>query len=467
MANGNIDAHMHIPFALTDHERIPTPRYYDKAFAKLEHDRLWPHVWQMACRLEQINELGDWMEYANLGKSVIIVRTKEGVKAFHNACRHRGVQLAAGHGNCHGKGFICPFHGWRWNMDGKNTFVYGRHMFSEHQLDDVDLALKPCRVELWGGCAFINFDDNALPLRDCIGPRGVQLEKYQIDELRAEWWYATVLPANWKTAMESFMEGYHVMRTHPQLHAASGATFNAMYGQEGGIYGNLVDVNAGVRENIQSQFRLMELLTEGMAGMCHAKDLETARSLLDVDLPEDPAAAMMAWYGMLMQRVTADGRARGEPTPDLAALAATDPLRGVEYIFPHYLLLPHLSSFAAYRVRPLGPETCLFELWSLTLFPEGKAPEPPMEPVMLPYDSKAFPPIPQQDYDNIPRQQIGLHAQGCDFMRLSRDIEGLIANYHQLVDGFLQGADREALRDGMNALVGGFDGPVRSLLQIT
>ena len=42
----------------------------------------------------------DSVEYSNLGKSVIVVRTNSGVKAFHNTCRHRGVQLASGHGNC-------------------------------------------------------------------------------------------------------------------------------------------------------------------------------------------------------------------------------------------------------------------------------------------------------------------------------------------------------------------------------
>ena len=82
-----------VPFEVKNRERIPVQRYYDEQFYKLECERVWPHIWQMACRLEQIPNAGDWVEYSNLGKSVIIVRTKEGVKAFHNACRHRGVQL--------------------------------------------------------------------------------------------------------------------------------------------------------------------------------------------------------------------------------------------------------------------------------------------------------------------------------------------------------------------------------------
>jgi nitrite reductase/ring-hydroxylating ferredoxin subunit len=451
------------PHLLADPERIPSPRYYDEEFYRLECERIWPHVWQMACRLEQIPEVGDWIEYSNLGRSVIVVRTRDGVKAYHNACRHRGVQLAKGHGSCETQGFTCPFHGWRWNIEGKNTFVYGKHLFSEHQLEQGDLDLAPCRVELWGGCAFINHDDDAPSFRESIGPVGERLEKYGLDQARAEWCYGTILPANWKVAMEAFMEGYHVMRTHPQLHHANPALTNSRYGQDTGGLGRVMDPRATVREMLQAQFRGMELLSEGMAGMCHAKDVETARGLLDIELPEDPMQAMAAWYDRVRTEVVAQGRARGEPTPDLKALAVSDPVNAVEYLFPHYFLLPFFASFSAYRIRPLGPESCFFEIWSLTLFPEGEEPPPVMETTMLPYDSKAFPPIPQQDYSNIPAQQLGLHADGFKFMRLSRSMEGLIGNYHQIIDGYLKGRDLQTLAKAQHELGGNFDGPIKDL----
>jgi hypothetical protein len=82
---------------------------------------------------------------------------------------------------------------------------------------------------------------------------------------------------------------------------------------------------------------------------------------------------------------------------------------------------------------------------------------------MLPFDSKQFPPIPQQDYENIPRQQLGLHAEGFEYMRLGKDIEGLIGNYQQVIDGYLRGAEPAALAKGMAALGGNFDGPIKDL----
>ena len=206
------------PFKVINPERIPSQRYYDEEFYKLECEHLWSRTWQMACRLEEIQEVGDYIEYRILDKSVIVVRTKAGVKAFHNACRHRGVQLVSGHGNCAVQGFVCPFHGWRWNADGENTFVYGRQLFDEANLEAAELNLVPCRVEFWGGCAFINFDDAAPPLLEWLKPVDAVLAPRNVDKLRSEWWLSTVLPTNWKLAMEAFMEGYHVMRTHPQLH---------------------------------------------------------------------------------------------------------------------------------------------------------------------------------------------------------------------------------------------------------
>ncbi len=452
-----------VPFHIADPERIPVQRYFDEEFYKLECERVWPHVWQMACRLEQIPNPGDWTEYKILEKSVIVVRTKQGVKAFHNACRHRGVPLATGHGNCQPQGFICPFHGWRFNMDGENTFVYGKHLFSERQLDKADLALRPCRVELWGGCAFINFDNHAPSFRECIGPVADRLEAHGVSKLRSEWWFATILPANWKTAMEAFMEGYHVMRTHPQLHRAVPSLYNSMYGQDTGGIGQPVNPSLTVRENVRQHFNQLELLSEGMAGMVHAKEVEIARQLLDVDLPEDPAKAVPLWYGIVQGEIARQLRARGEPVPDLNAVAVSDPVNAVEFLFPHYFLLPFFSSMSSYRVRPLGPESCLFEIWSLTFAAEGKEPKVPLTATFLPYDSQGFPPIPRQDYSNIPLQQQGLHTTGFEFMRLSKEREGLISNYQRIIDGYLSGVALEELAKATQLLGGNFDGRILDL----
>ena len=449
------------PFRVTNPDRIPAQRYYDEEFYRLECAKLWPHVWQMACRLEQIPNVGDWIEYSNVGKSVIVVRTSDGVKAYQNACRHRGVMLNDGaHGNCAKQGFICPFHGWRWDINGRNTFVYGRHMFGEDQLGEADLALKSCRVELAIGCAFINYDDDAISFRETIGPLMDQLEVRNADKLRTEWWYATILPANWKIAMEAFMEGYHTMKTHPQLQKAAPVIYNSLYGYDTGGIGELVNPDQSARDNVLSQLNHMEVLSKGMSGMVHEKEVAIARTLCDVELPDDPMEAVPMWYGIVQDQIFKQLSAKGEPVPDLNAAAVSHPIQPINFLFPHYFLLPFFSSMASYRIRPLGPESCLFELWSLTHYPEGEEAEAPQEPTMLAFDSPDFPDIPRQDYSNIPRQQQGLHSDGFEFMRLSKDIEGLISNYQRVIDGYLSGSDKVKLARASATLGTNFDGNI-------
>jgi phenylpropionate dioxygenase-like ring-hydroxylating dioxygenase large terminal subunit len=450
-----------VPFKVVNPERIPARRYYDEAFFRLENELFWPRVWQMACRLEEIPEVGDWVEYRILDKSVIVVRTRSGVKAFHNACRHRGVQLASGHGSCEVQGFICPFHGWRWNIDGQNTFVLGKHLFSEANLDAADINLKPCRVEFWGGCAFINFDDDAAPLMDHIGPSAARLDPHNVADLKVEWWHSAILPTNWKLAMEAFMEGYHVMRTHPQLQVSmmpgtdryAGATQPPPPAK-----GSMTP-----RQVVENVISYMDVLSVGMAGMVHANDIAIANDIKDKVIPtlsDDPMTAMGQWYQIWNDEITKRGRARGVPMPDLNSLELIAP---VQFIFPHYFLLPTFGNMSSYRIRPLTAETCLFEIWSLVLYPEGEKRERPTAPTPMAHDDKRFPPIPQQDYSNLPLQQLGLHASGFEYMRLSKEVEGLISNYQRTLDGYLGGVEKEKLVHAVRIAAGGMDDPIMDI----
>ena len=171
----------------------------------------------MACRLEEIPQPNDFTEYQILDQSVIVIRTEDGgARALQNACRHRGVRVVEGSGNC-GSGFTCPFHGWCYGPDGANTFVSKARTFAQHNLHPDDLDLTPVRCEVWGGCAWINLDDGAPPLRQCIEPFATTLDAWKMESFRAEWWYSFRLPVNWKLAEEAFLEQYHVIETHPQL----------------------------------------------------------------------------------------------------------------------------------------------------------------------------------------------------------------------------------------------------------
>jgi phenylpropionate dioxygenase-like ring-hydroxylating dioxygenase large terminal subunit len=456
---GTIEAALDkVPFRITDPERIPAKRYYDEAFFEAEKEHLWPRVWQMACRLEEIPEVGDYVEYTILDKSVIVVRGKQGVKAFKNACRHRGVRLANGPGNCGKSGFVCPFHGWRWNAEGDCTFVFGRKVFSEEALEQTEIDLEPVRIDFFAGCAFINFDDNARPLRETLGPIAQRLDARNADKLKMDWWCGTVLPTNWKLAMEAFQEGYHVMQTHPQLHAL-GPGAGALFGPDGDGWAPNMDLDG--RGTVETLVEFYKRCGAGMDGMVHKSERDVIETLRDMEVPEDPGAAAMAFMERTYAEVEADARARGAPVFEIAKVFQEEKFKAVDFIFPHFFLLPMVAAMSSYRIRPLTPETCLFEIWSLVLRPEGEDYDTPTQPTILPYDSQDFPEIPRQDYSNLPIQQLGLH--NLDEFRLARDIEGTISNYQRLIDGYLAGLDKDLLVKAHHVVNSGYDSPIMDI----
>ncbi len=447
-----------VPHAMTRPDRVPVARYYAPEFYELECERLWPRVWQMACRLEEIPRAGDYVEYENLGQSIVVLRVDDDtVVAFHNACRHRGMRLLEDRGSCL-DGIVCPFHGWCYNLDGSSRSVYQRDLFDADNLDPADLRLRECRVELWGGCAFICLDDEAPPLRDSIEPFASFHDARGVENMRTEWWHSTVLPVNWKLALEAFMEGYHVMQTHPQLMAQSSDTsYAASKSRDTSSYGDSGDV-------IGSALYFMRTLHEGMASMVLEKDIRVAEGLRDIELPADPEQASLEWNRRLNDAITSWNRSAGIPIPDQSELAERGLVSVVNYCFPHFFLLPMHGNAAAYRVRPLGPEETLFEIWSLTMFPEGEAPAEPLRtPVPMATDDPRWPPIPRQDFSNLPRQQAGLHAKGFEFMRLSSQIEGMIGNHQRLIDGYLAGLDYDKLLPAAQQVSGPIDDRVKDL----
>jgi phenylpropionate dioxygenase-like ring-hydroxylating dioxygenase large terminal subunit len=368
---------------------------------------------------------------------VVVVRTDAGVRAYQNACRHRGVRVVQGRGTLE-TGFTCPFHGWCYGLDGKNTFVPQARTFAEHNLQPGDIDLTAVRCEVWGGCVWINLDPDAPPLRECIEPSASVLDAWKLESMRAEWWYAARLPVNWKLAQEALVEQYHVLETHPELRIPG-----RFPGRDGSF---------DPRVFVESELQYLHTMSDGMDGMVHANDVEIAEGLRDVELPAGPAAARREWDRALNDAVTRWHRDAGHDIPDLNALEAQGMNEPMSYCFPHFFVLPMYSSASSYRFRPLGPEETLMEIWSLTRFPEGKEPEPPPPPEWWAPDDPRWSPIPRQDFSNLPRQQRGLHARGFEYMRLSEKAEGHISNFHRTIDGFLAGLPHGQLAPALRAL---------------
>jgi len=128
---------------------IPFSRYTDRAFFDLEMQKMWRRVWQYACREEHVPEVGDYYVY-DLGRaSLIIVRTPQGLRAYHNSCLHRGTKLKPSQSSGWSASIQCPFHGWDWNLDGSLKSVRCDWEFPHLQKDKA--GLRQARVESWNG----------------------------------------------------------------------------------------------------------------------------------------------------------------------------------------------------------------------------------------------------------------------------------------------------------------------------
>ena len=212
---------------------VPVARYLDRRYHELEKERLWSRVWQWACREEEIPEVGDTAVYDIVDTSIVIVRTApgpDGIRAYYNACLHRGRALR----DCGGrvKELRCPFHGFCWSLDGELTHVPAAWDFP--QVEAEDMHLPEVQVGTWGGFVLVNMDPGCEPLETYLGSLPELFERWPLEERYTQVHVAKVVRANWKLLQEAFMESYHVVTTHPQLLPGFGDA-NSQYD----IFGNV------------------------------------------------------------------------------------------------------------------------------------------------------------------------------------------------------------------------------------
>jgi phenylpropionate dioxygenase-like ring-hydroxylating dioxygenase large terminal subunit len=141
---------------------VPRARYTSPQFAALELERLWARVWQVACREDEISEVGDFCEYLIGDQSILVVRAApDVVGAFHNTCLHRGTRLAEGTGHFDDACMRCRYHAWRYDLDGTLIEVVDPDEFAPMP---PDVHLGEVRVDRWGGFVWVSLDRDAPPL---------------------------------------------------------------------------------------------------------------------------------------------------------------------------------------------------------------------------------------------------------------------------------------------------------------
>jgi phenylpropionate dioxygenase-like ring-hydroxylating dioxygenase large terminal subunit len=207
------DALLEESYSFRGDEDVPYTVYTSTEYAEREFDLMWSRTWQWACHIDHLSEAGDYYVYDVGPHSALIVRGADGqIRAFYNACMHRGTQLKPP-GTCGFSNTLrCPFHGWEWKLDGSFNERPGAWDFP-HVTDDSH-RLPEMSVDVWEGFVFVNFDPNAEPLLDYLGVMPRHWADWGLADRYIETFVRKRLPCNWKAAAEAFLEAYHVRETH-------------------------------------------------------------------------------------------------------------------------------------------------------------------------------------------------------------------------------------------------------------
>jgi carnitine monooxygenase subunit len=204
------------PYVDNGTDIVPAERYYSKSEMDREWTHLWQKVWNYAGRESDAAKTGDYFTYKLGRENFIIVRAApDKLRAFYNVCQHRGNLLVHKDMGQAAK-FQCGFHSWTYRLDGSLEQLTDEETFRREVICDRPV-LTEVRCETWAGFIFINMDIHAKPLVDFLGIYPEHLGAFELDGWRIDSDAQMEWNANWKTAVDAFIEAYHSHRVHREL----------------------------------------------------------------------------------------------------------------------------------------------------------------------------------------------------------------------------------------------------------
>lgn len=202
---------------------VAVDQYLDTQQFANEEQTLFRRLPLVLGHASQLPESGDFLTRDVCGVPVILLRDNQGVlRAFINVCKHRGGRLVREAEGKNLRVLVCQYHAWSYNTDGGLRAIPHRDGFSD--LPDNCKSLSE------------------LPLLERYGLLWVRLTPYAADESQEDFvqqWQEFMSPEidrdlaaygfdshvvfdpvefhrpiNWKLAVDTFLENYHVRKTH-------------------------------------------------------------------------------------------------------------------------------------------------------------------------------------------------------------------------------------------------------------
>ena len=409
---------------------IPIERYTSHDWHRAEVERLWMRVWQFACREEHIPEPGDYVVYDIANLSFIVIRTdSREIKAYPNACLHRGRKLKDYDGHC--SEMRCPFHGFAWDLDGGLASLPAEWDFPHVQERRDEFHLPQCRVGTWAGFVFINPDPAALPLADFIGDLAEHFDIWDLENRYVEAHVTKVIEANWKITQEAFCEAFHVGGTHPQILPSLGDTNSQV---------DVWDTFARVITPGGTPSPLLDW---------QPTEEEVLRSMLDVRVDETPPIRLSE--GQTARAAAAEAiRDRwrsvvGDAVDKMSDAEMTD---SIDYsLFPNFHPWGALNRIV-YRFRPNGNDhrSAIMEVLFLAPYSGDRPPPAKVHALSAAEPWTAAPELGMlakvfdQDTFNMAKVQLGLEATFKPGITLANYQESKIRWLHDLLGEWVAGS---------------------------
>lgn len=340
------------------HDPIPAERYTCQAFADQERAKVFGQAWQMACREEDLTDPGDVYVYDGPAGSVVLARQPGGeIRAFVNVCLHRGRRLCDKAD--HLVHFRCPFHGFSWNLDGTSRKITNAWDFAHVNQDE--FSLPEVAVARWGGFVFINPADDPEPITDFLEglDEDFKTRGWDLGERRKAVYVRKHYPANWKVALEAFIESFHVVATHPSAMAYIGDAHTQYDVWPNRRHVTRMIAPRGLHSPHVGPIDDETVYRLGIAPL-HPEGVD------DLDLPD----------GLSVRAATAADRRtflKEKMGIDADIYSDSEMIDTIQYhLFPNLVFWAGLGSFLVYRFLPSGnrPDRCTMDI--LFLVPESE-----------------------------------------------------------------------------------------------
>ncbi|MDQ1679463.1 MAG: choline monooxygenase, partial [Frankiaceae bacterium] len=199
---------------------LPARAYTGQAEYDAEMEAVFASGWVWAGYEHWLPAGGDVKPITIAGRPLLLIRDGEGtLRAFHNACRHRGMALTEEPVQVTQR-LQCAYHCWSYNLDGSLAVTPYAQRERRSTLDPqmrAQLGLLPVRCTTWAGMVFVCLSDGAPEFDAVVEPLQRRWAHIDFSRLYLAEERSFDIPANWKLVVENFLDFYHLPFIHPQV----------------------------------------------------------------------------------------------------------------------------------------------------------------------------------------------------------------------------------------------------------